>query len=222
MPVLNRQQLTALIAPLLPQHAALHAECDDSPNVAALLPEEEPETEQMVASRLREFTLGRYCAREAMGLLGQMPRPVLRCNDRAPIWPSGLVGTITHSGSYVAAAVANSNRFAGIGLDIEQSGPLEDGTAALVCRPDEQPKNLTQAKLLFVVKESIYKAIYPTVGKYVDFQEMEVQLDRKAGSFVAVPHIASFDARKLAGLQGRFVETADMVISSSWLPHPAS
>ncbi len=217
MALLTSAQLGELLTTLLPADCAVHAETGQPPAAAALLPEELEGTKQMVPGRLQEFMLGRYCARQAMLKLNEAAQPIPRGADRAPQWPAGLVGSITHTGAYAAAAVAREDSLAGIGIDIETTGPLEAGSAALICRPDENPTDLEQAKLLFGIKESIYKAIYPTVGKFVDFQEMEVCLNESAGSFTAIPHIRDFDAARLAGLQGKYLLTDELLLCSAWL-----
>ena len=41
--------------------------------------------------------------------------------DRAPIWPDRVVGSITHTGDFAAAAVAWAADIAGLGIDSEQA-----------------------------------------------------------------------------------------------------
>ncbi|MBW2215557.1 MAG: hypothetical protein JRF48_14335 [Deltaproteobacteria bacterium] len=58
---------------------------------------------------MEQFTAGRVCSRIALGRLGvAATTPVLRGEDRAPIWPPGFVGTITHTDTWCAAAVART------------------------------------------------------------------------------------------------------------------
>ncbi|GAB3946415.1 hypothetical protein GCM10027614_39920 [Micromonospora vulcania] len=59
--------------------------------------------ERAVESRRRDFTAGRVCARRAMADLGLPASAVPAAADRAPVWPAGVVGAITHTTGYCAA-----------------------------------------------------------------------------------------------------------------------
>ena len=61
-----------------------------------------------VASRQREFAGGRTCARRALLRLGHAAQPIPVGACRAPVWPHGVVGSITHCSSFAAAAVARA------------------------------------------------------------------------------------------------------------------
>src|SRR5689334_8284722 len=62
-----------------------------------LFPEEEHAVGNSIAKRRIEFAGGRYCARIAMTELGFSPCAIPGGPDGAPVWPLGLVGSITHS-----------------------------------------------------------------------------------------------------------------------------
>jgi 4'-phosphopantetheinyl transferase EntD len=105
-----------------------------------------------------------------------------------PVWPSGVVGTITHTHIWCAAAVAREGQVAGLGADVEPATPLERNLWERICRPEERaflegnPAELAGllAKGIFSAKESIYKALYPTIRVFLDFQGMHVALERTA------------------------------------------
>jgi len=188
------------------------------PASVSLLPEELPQTNNMVESRLEEFKHGRYCARQAMLGLGYPESPVRKRHDRSPEWPAGLTGTITHTGQIAAAALARSTDFISLGLDIEQAGELEPESLRLIVRPDETGhSDGAQGQVLFSIKESIYKCIHPIVHTYVDFQEMEVDLSGETGTFGAIPHSKNFDAAIIAGLEGRYCNASGLIISACWI-----
>lgn len=208
--------LTRRIAELFPAGVMVNA-CAGLPGGARLLPAEEQDTGDMVPRRLREFMLGRHCARVALRQTGHAPAAIPRNADRSPAWPPGIVGSISHSGDIAAAAVTHAADFAGLGLDIESPEPLTTDLAAMICRDDEDSSG-DNAKLLFGIKEAIYKCIYPTVGRYVDFQEMEVRLDAARRSFTAVPHSANVDPAAISTLQGRYAMDKDYLLCAAWLP----
>jgi len=188
------------------------------PRSAQLFPEELAATPNMVAKRLIEFRHGRYCAHTAMAKLGIAPAPVRKGIDRAPIWPTGLTGSITHTGDAAASAVAHCEAFRSVGLDMETSAPLTPEIIAMVCRPTENPDNDgNKAKLFFSIKESIYKCLYPIVRKYIDFLDVEVSFDPSTSSFRAHAHNDACPNEIVARLRGRSVIKYGYVISGAWI-----
>lgn len=137
-----------------------------------------------VLKRKVEFAAGRCCAMQALQALGYGGRETLPIGQhRAPLWPEGFVGSISHGDGQALAVAAASRDWGGIGIDIER---LLDHDAAqpLV------PYLMTPAELdigsaagmslerwltvVFSAKESLFKALYPYVGRYFDFLDAEV------------------------------------------------
>jgi len=208
------------MAELFPDEIAVHysAHC---PADATLLSAEQAYTSGMAEKRRLEFLHGRYCARQAMQKLGVPIGPVHKREDRSPGWPSGIAGTITHTGTHAAAAVGHTEDFVALGMDIERADPLESGTMKLILRPEERANASGEhAKLLFSIKETIYKCIHPILLTYVDFQEMQVDLSGPPGSFRAIPQTDNFDPTLISGLEGRYRVDNDFVISSAWIRRP--
>ena len=71
-----------------------------------LFPEEEALVAGAVTKRREEFAAGRNAARAALAGLGPPPCPLLRAGRRAPAWPQGIVGSITHCSGFCCAVVA--------------------------------------------------------------------------------------------------------------------
>jgi 4'-phosphopantetheinyl transferase EntD len=215
--LMDEHQLQADIRQLFPDGVAVHYS-PRCPADAELHAEELAYTRDMVDKRLLEFTHGRHCARQAMQALDIHPEPVRKRPDRSPAWPVGLVGTITHTGDHAAAAVAVSKQFVSLGMDMEKSEPLETESINLILRPEEHSDDDgTHGKLLFSIKEAIYKCIHPVVHTYVDFQEMQVDLSGAAGTFGAIPHTNNFEAGLIAGLQGRYLSANGLIVSCAWI-----
>jgi enterobactin synthetase component D / holo-[acyl-carrier protein] synthase len=94
-----------------------------------------------------------------------------------------VVGSITHCAGYRAAAVA---RRADLGVDAEPDEPLPDGVLDQVSRPEERawlagpaaaaPGGPCWDRLLFCVKEAVYKAWFPLTGQWLGFEDAAVQL----------------------------------------------
>ena len=188
-----------------------------------LYPEEERFTAQMVERRLQEFQHGRSCARLALSMLGQPPGPVGRGKHREPLWPAGFIGSISHAGDHAAAAVAATDLFLGIGLDMEFADPIEDCLIASICRPEEigrvdDGEDIGyRAKLLFSIKESIYKCMWPLIREFVDFTEIEVRLVDDSDRYEAIAHTAKCDAVPVDRLSGRYRRYGKLILASAYI-----
>jgi 4'-phosphopantetheinyl transferase EntD len=174
-----------------------------------LLPGEERAVTRAVASRRREFCAGRGCARKAMAALGARAAPILQGEDRAPVWPDGLVGSITHTDAWCAAAVARtSDGIRALGLDVEPAEPIDPALLRIICLPQERAlaaRDSLLGRLLFSAKESAYKAQYQLSRTLLGFHAMQVLLDEQAQRFVAVfqKDVAPFSRGD--ALEGRYV-----------------
>ena len=165
----------------------------------ALFPIEAAAIARAVDKRRREFTAGRTYARRALALLGCAPGPIPMGSDRRAIWPPGFIGSISHSRHLCAAIAAASSRYIGLGLDVEDDTPIDD--AALrdrICRPEEKASDgVDRTKLLFVIKEAVFKAYFPEGGAFLDFSDVSVTLDLARQSFSAA--LARPELPRLAG-----------------------
>src|SRR3981081_2727213 len=79
----------------------------DDPPDAVLFPEEEAAISRAVEKRRRDFRTVRHCSRRALRELGVPPTAVVPGERRKPVWPPGVVGSLTHCTGYRAAAVAH-------------------------------------------------------------------------------------------------------------------
>jgi 4'-phosphopantetheinyl transferase EntD len=183
--------------------------------------------ERAVASRRRDFTAGRVCARRAMAGLGLPPAAVPAAADRAPVWPAGLVGAITHTQGYCAAAVARRADVRSVGMDAEQHRELNAGVRRLVLLPEEEescarlPTGVSWPVVLFSIKETVYKVWHPVVGSWLDFHDAHVELDPDAGRFTARIAPARVDAAAVADppstVTGRFALADGLVRTAAVL-----
>ncbi|MFI1509062.1 4'-phosphopantetheinyl transferase [Streptomyces sp. NPDC020597] len=172
----------------------------------ALYPEEQALLTRAVDKRRREFTVVRGCARRAMEKLGVPAQPVLRGERGAPCWPDGVTGSMTHCADYSAAALARAADLASLGIDAEPDGPLPEGVLGAVALPEETARlerlaadrpEVNWDRILFSAKESVYKAWFPLTGKWLDFDEADIDL-------AADTRHAVVDAGPAAGAQGAF------------------
>jgi 4'-phosphopantetheinyl transferase EntD len=161
---------------------------------AELFPEEEALLGRAVEKRRREFTTARMCARAALGRLGQPPASILTGERGEPLWPVGVVGSITHCDGYRACAVARLGEILTIGIDAEPNAALPDGLLGDIARPEELPSlrrlgaehpHVHWDRLLFSAKESVYKAWFPLAKRWLGFEDATLTLDPSAGTFTA-------------------------------------
>jgi 4'-phosphopantetheinyl transferase EntD len=164
-----------------------------------------------VPRRRAEFARGRACARAALGALGHGSKPIPVGPDRAPVWPEGVVGSITHCRGLVAAAVGPTAALRGLGLDAEPRAPIGAELARRIATDEERSTaGLSEAdasllpRLLFSAKEVVHKCIYPLVGVTLDFLDVAVTFDHARRRFSvsarsdrarAVSEIATIDGR---------------------------
>lgn len=142
--------------------------------------------------RTREFRAGRSCARGARERLGLPASPVLRGERGEPLWPEGVVGSITHCAGYCACALSPSSLLAGLGIDAEPDAPLPAGVLEAVAGPGErvglerlsrERPALNWGRLLFSAKESVYKACLGPGP--ASFEDATIVIDPEGGSFRA-------------------------------------
>lgn len=137
---------------------------------------------QANAKRRADFLLGRIAAHRALAAVDNflVNQAVLKGKRDEPLWPKEIIGSITHSGSWAAAAVARTQQAKALGIDLQQIGrrvPFDIGK--FICGSEElQWVNESAAERgerllsLFSAKESIYKALFPICQRYFGFHDV--------------------------------------------------
>ncbi|MFJ6750129.1 MULTISPECIES: 4'-phosphopantetheinyl transferase [unclassified Streptomyces] len=214
-----------MIEKLLPASVVARETFEDSP-LSVMYPEEREVVARAVPHRQREFATVRACARAALSALGAAPAPILPGPGRAPRWPAGVVGAMTHCQGYRAAAVAHRTDVVTIGLDAEPNEPVNDpGVLDLIALPEERAQfpalaalrpEVAWDRLLFSAKESVYKAWYPLTGRWLDFQEAHLTFDPAHATFTARllvpgPVVAGTELREF---NGRWTAGSGLVVTA--------
>lgn len=70
-----------------------------------------------VSTRRAEYATVRRCARIALVGLGYLPSPILRSAQGNPVWPGGVVGSMTHCRGYRAAVVTDESSLRSMGIE---------------------------------------------------------------------------------------------------------
>ncbi|SDG75736.1 enterobactin synthetase component D [Pseudomonas benzenivorans] len=137
-----------------------------------------------VAKRQAEFLAGRLCAREALRrVTGRAAVPAIGA-DRAPQWPAGVVGSITHGSGWAGALVAQDSHWRGLGLDVEQplpparaerlAGEILTAAELRALQGLSPEQRAWRVSLTFSLKESLFKALYPLVLRRFYFHDAEL------------------------------------------------
>lgn len=136
-----------------------------------------------VPKRHHEFRAGRRVAHQALEHAGCAAHdaPILRGERGQPLWPDGWVGAISHAEAWAGALVAPRHRSAGVGLDVESlARTVDSDLRSLICVPSELPwvgRDELRLRTLFSAKESVFKALYPIAGVFLDFHDAELAWD---------------------------------------------
>ncbi|MFX0566463.1 4'-phosphopantetheinyl transferase [Kosakonia cowanii] len=135
--------------------------------------------------RRAEYLAARYGAKLLLAHHG-CDASVGSAADRSPIWPAGWCGSLSHTHDRAIAVIAPSGAGLTPGVDIEMLAPeTMRETADMFTSAQEQallagcPLPYESALLIaFSAKESLFKALYPEVRRFFDFDAARVcQLD---------------------------------------------
>lgn len=213
----------AFLRSLLPPEFRVSSRWSNT-TIPSLYPVEQEAIAKAVPKRKREFALGRMCARDALGQLGVAPVAIAVGNGRAPQWPDGYVGSITHCEGFIGAVAAARDDFLGVGLDVERIADLEPGVVERVCTADELTRlskvvGVHGSLIAFCAKEAVHKCIFPAWGAALDFLDVEISLsDKNAIGEVGVHPVTSVAERwDLSRLRGAFCVLRGVVGAAVWL-----
>lgn len=143
-----------------------------------------------VKKRRDEFFLGRAACNAALRSIGiENPGPVLKGPSSEPLWPGGILGALSHCPGIAVCAVCHDNMLRGLGIDIEElAGDMPQDVFRLVCTGKEMEwvgNELYKMKMIFSAKEAAFKAFFPSVKMYMDFNDAELQWNDKKAAFDA-------------------------------------
>ncbi|WP_337010052.1 4'-phosphopantetheinyl transferase family protein [Pantoea sp. AS142] len=178
--------------------------------------------QQAVIKRRAEYLASRFLVRSVMAELGIADFILSNAPDRSPCWPAGIQASLSHSAGVVV--VAATRQPCAIGIDVEQFmlEKTAQDTAELLMNEQEQQLLRTlpisfsaAATLLFSLKESIYKALWPQVYQPMDFLDaalVSVDLTQQRATLRLTQHFSGcFTAGTL--LQATFLWHENQVIT---------
>jgi 4'-phosphopantetheinyl transferase EntD len=150
---------------------------------ARLTPEERALGQAEEGFRQLEFVGARlawHAAAQTLGLDGSL----LRGLERAPTPPQGVSVSLTHKRDLALALVQRAGE-GRLGVDLEGDGKPHTRIASKVLRAEElarvdaapERRQWLEVMVRFAVKEAIYKALQPRLGRYIGFSEACVQVE---------------------------------------------
>jgi 4'-phosphopantetheinyl transferase EntD len=158
-----------------------------------LADEERAFLETLAAARRPTWLAGRVALHAALQDLALDCGPILATRRGAPELPERVTGSISHKRTLAVALAARKDRGLSLGVDIEPipsvppaaTEPVWDNRpdiSSRVMTPEELavltsvPESLRRREVVlhFSIKEALYKAINPLIGRYVSFQEATV------------------------------------------------
>jgi 4'-phosphopantetheinyl transferase EntD len=197
-------------------------------DVPLLVDEERAFLETLSPARRPTWLAGRVALHAALQDLEFTCGPILATTRGAPELPEGVTGSISHKRTLAVALAARKDRGLSLGVDIEPipvvppaaTEPVWDNRpdiSSRVMTPEELsllatvPEGLRRREVVlhFSIKEALYKAINPLIGRYVSFQEATViphsdgsvavtlTLSKQEGPFLAEARWSEIDGHLL-------------------------
>ncbi len=162
-----------------------------APRRTRLFPEELAQVEHAVAERREEYETVRACAGEALGRLG-LERPALvTAGGIPPVWPSGVVGSLTHTTGYRAAVVARERDARALGIDAERADRdarriaawlMSDAELAALGELRAEAPGVSWDVVAASARESLYKSWFSLEGAPLLTTECAVDLALESSS----------------------------------------
>jgi 4'-phosphopantetheinyl transferase EntD len=145
----------------------------------ALMAQEAGAFARSVVKVRRASGAARIIARELLGRFGHPRQAVPKDPSGAPIWPAGIVGSLSHDSDIAVAAAALRRDIAALGIDVEPAEPLPAELVDIVVTPRERLRLADDpygGRLVFSAKEAVYKAVHPLDRTFLDHHDVEVDI----------------------------------------------
>jgi 4'-phosphopantetheinyl transferase EntD len=186
-----------------------------------LAPNELLLTEKFSKTRLSHFCTGRFAAKEALKKLGVKSSEILTGKEGEPIWPDGIVGSISHCNELVGAVVNNDPKIRSLGLDIERPGKIKpkmwsnyltNNEIAFLNQVEDSEKDV-YTTLYFSLKESFYKAQFPITGIKLWFTDVEIVNPNNSFQVKVIKDDFELDPGTIQ-MDSRFVKSNNCIVTS--------
>jgi len=191
--------------------------------------EEQISVKNAVLNRKSEFYAGRIAARNALKKLGVLPITIPVGPGRMPIWPEGIIGSITHTRIYAMAATAYTASLKGIGIDLEKNARITADLlehlnsscrkdVSLKCRQALNSKGICAQTLEFSIMEASFKAYFSITQHYIEWEEVSCDIDPDTNCFtIKISDSFTPSTNNVNRIMGRFGLVDAHLISVAWI-----
>ncbi|MDD5067347.1 MAG: 4'-phosphopantetheinyl transferase superfamily protein [bacterium] len=162
-------------------------------SVEVLIAGEIRQIEESLSKHKEDFATGRWCARKLLKKIGVRSSSILKGGEGEPIWPEGVVGSISHTRGAWCASLASREHYLSLGIDIEPLARDVSRSAVRYFTTIEEREWLKKKKeralyekLVFCAKESIFKLLYPLLRSRFYFQSVTVFPPSRGTHFTAL------------------------------------
>ena len=165
------------------------------PSVPLVTPDEVEAISHAVERRRRSFLNGRATLRVAAAELGITLASVGRADDRAPVFPSGVAGSLSHTDGMVIGAAHGSDTPWRVGVDVERTDRDLSGVVDRVLMPDERAAvergDAPMSEIaVFSAKEALYKAQHQWSASWLGFEDVVARPDGRDIEFTPRTSVA--------------------------------
>ena len=192
-----------------------HVAAEPISDAEGLLGSEFEAIKTAIPKRKNEFAAGRRAARRCLKTHGLENAEVPAARTRAPIWPKGFIGSITHDNGLAVAAVALQSNVDFVGIDLAEATPFPENLRDAVLRSDDEAAlGGLEARAVFSAKEALFKALFPSVEQFVGFDATDVKPDIEAGTFLAHMTLSVGPYEKGLPFKGKIAIAEDRLLAS--------
>jgi len=192
--------------------------------IASLSEQEAAFVTNVVEKRRREFATARALAREGLARFYHVRWfDLLNREDRSPIWPAGISGSISHSDTRAWVAMVDAG-LGSVGIDGESRNELKRNLWKFTLLEEEIAYleeldpwvQARRALALFSAKEAIYKAQYPHSGCFMGYHMLHVEIGEE-GSLRCIfqQEIGPFPSGFV--VRGRWLDHNE-IVTAAWIP----
>lgn len=219
----------AIEADLLPVGAALQALLRTHRGVFGATALGDPrrrldEAEERVATgfaacRREAFVAGRLALADALLAAGHRKPVVVADHDGVPVLPDGYTGSIAHKHGRAVAVVAPTPMFTGVGVDLEFVDDQDEAGLANVVSVATEAESFdilaahgdvsSPATVLLAAKEAVFKAVFPSIRRQFDFDDLALVFDRDARRF----HASRFPGSEGLAVVGQYALAGRWVLA---------
>lgn len=138
--------------------------------------------QRAVKKRRAEYLASRYGLQQVLASWGIADFILSNGPDRAPRWPQGVNGSLSHTHQQICALLTpRQDVMPGVDCETIMTEEMARETGRMFI-DDGEKKRLAQCEVPFAtaltvafsVKESLYKALYPQIKQFMDFSAAEI------------------------------------------------